>query len=114
MRLAQHEPVYNVPIATIHQKVGAARTAAPTLSPGSLALARSVGDVGTMERPLRVLVPLDGSPRAEVVIAGVGSLLGDLRPPSGAAARFVCVIDPYELAIAHLEESSAVARTSIC
>lgn len=67
-----------------------------------------VGDVGTMERPLRVLVPLDGSARAEAILAGLGGLLDDLRVPGGADVRFVCVIDPNELAIAQFEETLVI------
>lgn len=67
-----------------------------------------VGDVSTMERPLRVLVPLDGSARAEAILAGLGGLLEDLRVPGGADVHLVCVIDPIELAIVQFDETLAI------
>jgi nucleotide-binding universal stress UspA family protein len=67
-----------------------------------------VAEGDATDRPLRVLVPLDGSPRSEAIIAGVGGLLDDLRLSGGAEVRLVCVIDSFELALAQLEEVIAI------
>ncbi len=60
------------------------------------------------DRVLRVLISLDGSPRAEAIIPGLGGLLDDLQLSGGAEVRLVYVIDPFELALAQLEENIAL------
>ena len=67
-----------------------------------------VGGMDTTERRLDVLVPLDGSPRAELLLPGVAGLLDDLRISSDVDVRLVYVLDPCELKIAQMEESIAI------
>lgn len=67
-----------------------------------------VGEIDAPDRTLRVLIPLDGSQRSEAIIPGLGGLLDDLQLSGGAEVRLVYVIDPFELAIAQLDENIAL------
>ncbi len=67
-----------------------------------------VGEMGATDRPLRVLVPLDGSPRAETVVPRLLDLLEDLRISGGAHISLVYVVNPIELAIAQIEQTIAL------
>jgi nucleotide-binding universal stress UspA family protein len=67
-----------------------------------------VGEREMADRTVRVLIPLDGSPRAEAIIPGLGGLLEDLQLSGRTEVRLVSVIDPFELAVAQLEENIAL------
>lgn len=61
-----------------------------------------------MSRRLRILVPLDGSKHAEAIITPLVDLISELHPQNGVEAHLVCVIDPNELDMIHLERSFAI------
>lgn len=72
-----------------------------------------VSQMDEVERPLRVLVPLDGSARAEAALAQLRDLLTNLHIAGGVEVHLVCVLDPTELALAQVEENIAAEGTHV-